>query len=542
MTRQECKITPDKYQKQVIDSKAKDVLVLAGAGSGKTFTLLSKISKLVNYENIDPRCILVLTFTRVAAEHMREKYLEMNDSNYNVSVPDFYTFHAFCYKVLSEYKQVQKALVYDTLPTIADDQEIARYQAQAKSLSSCKLSYGRLKNINKLNGKEKRQAENYYATLKKLLRANNVIDYDSLSEKVCNLIASKDYSVLPVIERYKYLFVDEFQDTDENQYKFVKSMNGCCRVLCGDALQNIYQFRGCSNVHLKELCEDNLWVKLVLPVNYRSSAQICQYVNNLSKSFHSKDYRVVLKSNVLGPCVRVYDTSRTEDYNDYLPDLAKYVNMFSRSKSVAVLCRTNLEVSEVVNYLSSKGIKCSKNSAKEYSLGVVKSVIDKDYSYLFFQSFMDDHDYSLYKALKLEGMTDSEIFSSLHLYSWTSSFSQAVRDVKTVESVKGWDIQESSFALCNMFEVDVPSNVESFDGLMYYLLNRVQSKQDNNVYVGTIHSVKGLEFDCVAVMGVNSKSFKIDNEERENLLYTACTRAKNNLLLFANKSSAVCKI
>ena len=526
-------ITPDEYQSKVINSTDKDILVLAGAGSGKTFTLLNKIHKLVTRDNVDPKKILVLTFTRVACEHMKQKYIDMI-GKFSSDVPDFYTFHAFCYKVLSEYKQVQRSLGYSELPSIVDDQDMSKYQIKARSLSSCKVSYGRLKHYNELKGKERRQADNYYRILNKLIKTDNVIDYDSLSEKICSLISKKDASVLPVIEGYKYLLVDEFQDTDSHQYQFVKSMDHCHRVLCGDALQNIYQFRGCSNKPLKDLCSDNSWVKLVLPVNYRSSKQICQYVNNLSKDFHSRDYRVVLKSNAYAPSVRVYDTSLKNDM-ECAEDLVRYINKINSEDTIAVLCRTNLEVSEVYNALQSRGVKCSKSSTNEYLVEVVKSVVDKEYSYKFFQYLMNDQDYSVYKSFKLEGIADKDIFSSSYYRYWSSFVTQVIQDVNMIESVRSWDLEQSTFCLCDMFEVNKPANfIKSFDDLMQYLLDSVQSKKEPNVYVGTIHSVKGLEFDSVVVMYVDGTHFKINKEETENLLYTACTRAKKNLILFKN--------
>ena len=97
-------VKPDRYQQEVIDCTSKDCVVLAGAGSGKTFTLISKINKLVEQHRITPDCILVLTFTRVAATNMREKYLSTCTLS-RERIPDFNTFHAFCYKVLKEYPE-----------------------------------------------------------------------------------------------------------------------------------------------------------------------------------------------------------------------------------------------------------------------------------------------------------------------------------------------------------------------------------------------------------------------------------------------------
>lgn len=520
-------IVPDSYQQAVIQSAAKDILVMAGAGSGKTFTLLSRIHRLVTYDNVDPECILVLTFTRVAAEHMRSKYMQVQDSRYD-AVPDFNTFHAFCYRVLSEYPGVAKALGYSSVPSIATDVDMQRYKMQAKDESACRLSDRQLSKPYTLSGKSKRMYENYCKAYNRILKRANVIDYDSLNELVCKLFTDDSECIAPVKEKYKYVFVDEFQDTDKYEYEFVKSMQHCKRVLCGDALQNIYQFRGCSNKPMKQLIDSDAWVVYKLPVNYRSSYKICDYVNSLSAKFHSKKYRVELKSGIPGMPVREWSSNSGD--KEY--DLARYVSACVKNGSVAVLCRTNREVEHFTNSLSKQGVQCSRQLDTEYSVNLIKACTDDSTLYRWLAANLSDKEYSLYRKLKLQGVTDKKVFTDKVMYfPSTSTILEDVDSIKQVLSL--YSLNQCSFVLCSMFDVPLPEvEFEAKEELLAYIDNKVHTQPDSTVHVGTIHSVKGLEYDSVAVMNVNGNSFKIKSEEQENLLYTACTRAKKNLILF----------
>lgn len=534
-------ISPDEYQRKIIDSNEKDILVLAGAGSGKTFTLLSRIHKLVTYRNVDPNCILVLTFTRVAAENMRQKYLQIQDSDKD-DVPDFYTFHSFCYNVLSECKDVVQELGYTDVPDVANDQLMDELEDSVRKLTSCKLSKTKLHDVDSLAGKEKREAERFANTLQKVMKSKNLIDYDSLCAKVCNLFKQKSHCVLPLLLRYKYVFVDEFQDTDAVQYEFVKSMSNCERVLCGDALQNIYQFRGCSNEPLKELVSDNSWTKYVLPHNYRSSFNICDYVNSVSSGFKGREYAIKLESDVPGPLVRVYTV---QDEQDKYDDLVKYVNYMKRScETQAVLCRTNAEVDDVVAQISARGVSYTNNNMQEYKLNLLESCLDESCMDNLLRANVSKVELDMYTSRKKEGLTFLECYELT--YPTFAEKTAKLTDLYTTSCIVNkvnnneCEVDEAASVLCHMFNVPVPDTpILSANELLNYLINRVLVGSPSDLYVGTIHSVKGLEFDSVVVMNVGGRYFKVDREETENLWYTACTRAKKNLMIFTKTNDSI---
>ena len=518
---------PDRYQYQVIHSDDKDVLVLAGAGSGKTFTLLNRIHYLVDTEDVDPKSILVLTFTRVAAEDMRRRYIQTQRSMYD-SVPDFCTFHSFCYQLVTDYSNIYRRLGYESAPLIVNEQDLARYRFKAREITSCKLSDNKINNPAYLTGKDKLSCEHYHKVLNSMLKKDNRITFDELSEKVCKLIASKDESTIPIVNQYKYIFVDEFQDTDKDQFAFIMSMVGCKRMLFGDVLQNIYQFRGCSNKPLKDIIDNSSWKVYKLPVNYRSSSRICNYVNNKSKNFQSSKYRIELISDIPGPVIRTL--TNMEDYEFY-DSLAEYINIVEDKGSTAVLCRTNFEVSQTFNELVKRGLSVSRTQDKNYLVRLLESVYDDESEIKLYESLMSDYEYSIYRMMSLDGRTCQDILQSSRFTG--SQASKALHSLQTVKAIlKCNNITESRFMLYDMFDVEQPNiEISNNKELVNYLLNKIQCNIRSDIYVGTIHSVKGLEFDNVVVMNVGSRSFKVNEEQTENLFYTACTRAKKYLLV-----------
>lgn len=528
--------SPDKYQTDVIRSAAKDIVVLAGAGSGKTFTLLKKIHKLVTYRNIDPECILVLTFTRVAAENMRTRYIESQDSMYD-SVPDFNTFHGFCYKIIQNYKEVYRRLGYNTPPEILEDTEYTRYITKAKMISSCSISNKKLSNPKSLNRMEKMQYDDFLRSYKRITIKDNVIDFDTLCSSICKLFTDNDRSIIPVKNRYRYLFVDEFQDTDGNQFNFIQSMSNCRRVLCGDALQNIYQFRGCTNKPLKELIASDRWFKYKLPVNYRSTKQICDYCNNESKNFKSSRYRIKLQSNVYGPDIRILKFDQNSIY--FSTDLIGVLDNL-KSGSTAILCRTNDSVVAISEIVKQKGFSVSNNRSTEYYISLINSILEgSDYQFDWLESRLSESDYLKYiRDINIDNMKTER--NTLLLSDRYSSIQYILDDIDKLSNLMSIEDEDTmKFLICDIFDVPVPvSDIHTSEEVLRYCLNRVQDNDNKDVYIGTIHSVKGLEFDNVIVTGVGSKSFNIhQSEETENLFYTACTRAKTNLIIFLDEES-----
>lgn len=522
---------PDRYQKKVIESHATHIVVKAGAGSGKTSTMIEKIRLLVDCYGADQKSIVVLTFTNVAASYMRTKYLnESNKSYSDDSIPYFGTFHAFCYRVLSENQDAVKAIGYEHLPYIADDIEMQNMIMESLNAVGSSLTAKQISNKENLYGKKRLEYEHYIKYLKSKMIKNNIIDFDTLSESVCNLFKTCDASVSKLKDECKYLFVDEFQDTDNIQFDFIKSMEKSRVFLFGDPMQNIYRFRGCTNTPMKNLVKDDKWVKFELPIDYRSTVNICSYVNNFSAEFKSKKYGVDLITDKKGDNVR---EAYYHNYQDLYDMVFRYVSIKKRCGSIACLARTNREVDCISSSLKRFGIDCSSSTKDDYSYNVIMSVKYRDYRTNWLSSKLSKNDYMDYCRL-CRCLDENPIEINPKQF---KSIASEVQDIDELDAIFNQpSIYSASDYLKDRYDIDIDindKNIDSMNGIIeeaLYLSSCDQPKSE--VFVGTIHAAKGLEFDSVAVIGVDGKSFKISNEENENLYYTACTRAKDNLIVF----------
>ncbi len=221
-------------QKQAVNSDAKKILCLAGAGTGKTSSMISRISRLVDEKKIDTSSILVLTFTNAAACEMKDRYNKLHKEQ---PTPTFCTFHAFCYSLIAGDSKIMRKLGYTRVPSIADDIAIKKIAATCKQQCGTKLSEDKLSGKKSLTVKEKFQYDIYWKQYNKLLKQNNLITFDIMCYEVCKLFSSNDPIVNPYKDRYKYIFVDEFQDTDPKQWEFVSSFVDAYLFVVGDAKQ-----------------------------------------------------------------------------------------------------------------------------------------------------------------------------------------------------------------------------------------------------------------------------------------------------------------
>lgn len=222
-------------QQQAVDSTSSKILCLAGAGAGKTATMIERISRLVK-EGVSPLSILVLTFTNAAAFEMKDRYKRNNP---NQAIPEFRTFHSFCYSLIIKDKAVRSALGYTRVPTVADEGAIKRIEAEAKMQCNIKLSEAKLSGNAPLTAQEEFEVDVYKKAVKRLIRQKNIITFDILCYDVGGLFIANHPNILKYKEQYTYLFVDEFQDTDPKQISFLNSFDpkGTHFYFCGDVLQ-----------------------------------------------------------------------------------------------------------------------------------------------------------------------------------------------------------------------------------------------------------------------------------------------------------------
>ena len=226
----------NKEQQEVVDSTADKILVLAGAGTGKTHCMLERIKKVIR-DGATPTSILVLTFTNAAAYNMDSRFKGSGTGSFRKLSPEFKTFHAFCYSLIASNLEVRKQLGYSKVPNIILDAELLTLKRTVKEKYNIKLSDAKLSSGTCLSKSEQFQFDLYKKCLKRELIETNKITFDMLCYDVCELFVSNHTSIRKYFDQYKYIFVDEFQDTDLKQWKFVQSFKNSKIYIVGDALQ-----------------------------------------------------------------------------------------------------------------------------------------------------------------------------------------------------------------------------------------------------------------------------------------------------------------
>jgi len=523
----------NKEQQQAVNSESDRILCLAGAGAGKTFTMMERISKLVE-SGISPDSILALTFTNAAGAEMRERY---ESKHIGQKTPQFRTFHSFCYSIVCRDYAIRNALGYKTVPNITSESQEKEIIERAKAQCRICLSEDQLNHRDELTKKEKFQAELYDKAVYRLLRQDNLITFDKLNSEVADLFAADPICTKPYKQQYKYIFVDEFQDTDGFQMKFLNSFPETHFFLVGDCLQNIYAFRGTSNEYIKIISNAPDWEKIKLFTNYRSTNQICEYANNFSKTYSEDSYRIEMKGTRDGEKVITKIVDGPRGYSainlNSIDDVLKEINNLSGNS--AILCRSNKEIQEVTAYLKQKDIEYTSSRDTQLS-HILESSVSDTYMIGWLASHLTSDKYGEYIRLSINHTNDINWF--LKTYGSNSKISKyadkigKLREIAVDNKLVKEKIKEVE-SLIKIPNIEVPDKELFGMEFLKYIKEAAQEIKSSEIYVGTIHSVKGLEYDNVFVMNANSYSFKIDkNEEMSNLFYVAVTRAKNRLFVY----------
>lgn len=531
-------------QKAAVLSKHNRILCLAGAGTGKTKTLIARIEFLMNC-GITPDSILVLTFTRNAAFEMQHRF----NSAVGGKSPTFQTFHAFCYSLLVEDETIRRQKFgYTSPPDIAPDASWKELISFAETQIGVRLgSYNRWK-------KSKAQLSAKDAMLKQLLDKAvhrkmlemGVISFDLLSESISALFENDDPMTKKYKERFKYIFVDEFQDTDMAQSAFVKSFKDSNIFVVGDALQNLYSFRGTTAEIIKGLSENPDWEVHRLYKNYRSTKQICDYANTNSTYARGK-YRIEIESDREGPDVKECRVSmkdrqiiaQLETINSIVQN--EIETSRDNRRTTAILCRTNREVDLVKEGLRWDNIEHSdKTYPTEFALNALRAVNDEQFCIQWISSQLKYEDYTRYlrdriiveSATGHYGMTEFCASQTPYALIRFEDILDKIRDILNSSRTYQEKFEQLNRFIYGQIVIDDINRINRCNSdaeLIDIILDAKVEQLNNAIYVGTIHSVKGLEYDNVILVGVDGPSFQRNSEDAYNLFYVGVTRAKTRL-------------
>ena len=519
-------------QSRAVNSTAKKVLCLAGAGTGKTHSMIARISRLVS-DGVDVSNILVLTFTNAAAREMKERYIKNHPKEL---APMFCTFHAFCYALIARDVTVRTYLGYGSVvPTIPDDAAVKRLETMCRQQCGVKMSSDKLHGKQTLTRQEQFIYNIFWKQYNKLLKQENYITFDIMCDGVCKLFSSNDPSIAAYKRKYTHIFIDEFQDTDPRQWEFVSSFTDANMFVVGDAKQAIYSFRGADSSIIKSLAESDDWETVKLSQNYRSAKCICDFSNTIHKQWENEPYNLKIVSDK--------DGGRVTIEGEFVfggPTADKQIfSIFSNSgskDSYALLCRTNAEVAQVKELLQRANISFRTNSKGKDAAGILKSATDPSYAVSWLADKLSSKEYNNYLRL----CACDPHYESLDgfLSEYGDRVSRFAEDIFKVQAILNSDIfpQQKCAdigAILRLPNTAIELADQTTESVLAYLFNQIEiSTTESNVYVGTIHSVKGLEFDIVHLIGVNGKSFPLTKEEQLNLYYVGCTRAKRELTIW----------
>lgn len=539
-------------QKAVVESTDSKILVLAGAGTGKTHCMLARINHLID-AGVSAASMLVLTFTNAAALEMKTRFMN-NQNKFRSLPPEFRTFHAFCYNLLSQDKAILRELGYTSLPSIITDVELDKIHKEIILQLKLHLSIKKLKAGSALSRQDQYELTIFNKAKDKTLKQKNLITFDLLCSNVCKLFETNSPLIQIYKERYKYIFVDEFQDTDPTQWNFVKSFipNSSIYVV-GDALQAIYAFRNADSTIIKTLAHTPDWRCYKLSRNYRSTEQICDYANSYSKL---REDNVTLVSDKEGCSVvekqYLYDAFDKPNAPQ-LNQMKKWIETFEGSS--AILCRSNKEVDDLQMWLDSENIPYSTKRKSVDTLSVLNSIMDNEYLKNWLATLLPAEEYTTFlKTEKIHQVEDGGYSCETFIKDFATNTptlkesAQKVFECREILATSNYDARLKFMKLSEKLHIPLSRNhlhfitntetnqeiVASFI-TMYMNIDSSASVDSTDLYIGTIHSVKGLEYDNVIVMNVDGDSFPVYNGDNLNLFYVAVTRAKSHLYVMWTK-------
>ena len=344
------------------------LLILAGAGSGKTKTITTRLAYLISI-GIDPSSILTLTFTNKAASEMRERAYSLIDSSAINTPPLLCTFHKFGLLFLKfhmtelgrknsfiiidndDKKRILKSIDKETTTALLVN-EISKYKntlltpTEVKAAAQLKLY---------------QQIADVYEKYEAYLLKNNLVDFDDLLLLPYRILEKNEALAKETSQRYQYVMVDEYQDTNELQYKLLRRL--CCthNNLCvvGDDDQSIYGWRGATIKNILNFTEHFEGTKVVkLEKNYRSTNTILEHANQLIEHNRDRLGKKLIGTRAQGNSVKVYEShDENEETRKLIDDITKLIVSGESARDMAVIFRVNALSRSLEEGFNRAGIK-----------------------------------------------------------------------------------------------------------------------------------------------------------------------------------------
>lgn len=574
------------------------LLVLAGAGSGKTRVLTTRIAYLVEELGIHPGHILAITFTNKAAKEMKERVIHMLGSiGYEIQIS---TFHSFGLSILRDnyeklgYKSNFTILDSDDSLTIIkkimkdNGYDIKEYNPKAirSKISGAKNELVDSHEYDRIAATDFEEVvASVYKKYEHKLLINNSVDFDDLLTLPIILFRTYPEVLKQYQERYQYILIDEYQDTNQAQYILTKMISAKYQNICvvGDDSQSIYSWRGANYKNILNFEKDFPASKtILLEQNYRSTKTILEAANDVIKNNKMKKEKNLWTENETGLKIKYHKASTEKDEAEYvIKQIYKLFDEGVSASSIAVLYRTNAQSRNMEEVLLKENIPYKVvGSFYFYNRKEIKDLIS--YMKLIYNTYDDAsleriinvpkrgiglktienlNQKALLQGCALYDAIDSgkelefkKIIEELRMQAGSCSLTELVNLILEKTGIKKEleeeDSMEADIRLENLEEFKtITKNFEEKNGIISLeeflaeisLVSDIEEHKENNdvITLMTVHSAKGLEFDYVFIIGLEEGIFPHNNslfetealEEERRLCYVAITRAKQGLYL-----------
>ena len=575
------------------------MLILAGAGSGKTKTITTRLAYLISI-GIDPRSILTLTFTNKAATQMRERAFSMLDPSMINTPPLLCTFHKFGLLFLkfhmAELNRKNNFIIIDTddkkriIKSLEKDITTSLLVAEISRYKNSLLTPSEAKKAAQL--KLYQQIAEIYEKYEEYLEKNNLVDFDDLLLLPYRILSKNQKLAEDISQKYQYIMVDEYQDTNELQYRLLRLLCSSHNNLCvvGDDDQSIYGWRGATIKNILNFSEHFENTNVVkLEENYRSTDTILNHANQLIEHNRDRLGKKLIGTRQKGDSIRIYESQdENEETRKIIEDIKQLIDNGTSPKNIAILFRVNALSRSLEEGFNKAGLNYKLvGGMKFYERSEIKDLI------AYFRILTNANDnFSIKRIInkpkrgigkttidKLEAksiQTERSIFDLIQNMDSTEIttivgkknsrtlkvFEASILDLKEM-------LQESKMKFLDNFEetfdyrasydnlpdgFERQANIDEFYGYIrdYFIqnphldlkdfLNEIALESESDEYhaeavsMMSIHASKGLEFKKLFIIGFEEGFFPItgdgsDLEEERRLGYVAITRAMDNLTL-----------
>ncbi len=566
-------------QKEAVLATEGPVLVLAGAGSGKTTVLVNRIAYMISEKHIRPWNILAITFTNKAAREMKDRIERLlGDTAKDMWIG---TFHSVCVRILRSCIDLlgyrRDFVIYDTADTKTVMKECLReLDIDEKSfpvrnvlsiISNAKndlMDAATFENVYKSDYRMSIIAKIYYRYQTKL-RKNNAVDFDDIILNTVKILSENPDVLSKYQDKFQYILVDEYQDTNNSQYLLINLLAQANRNLCvvGDDDQSIYKFRGADIRNILDFEKDYSDVqKITLDQNYRSTQNILDAANSVISNNKGRMGKSLWTSNGNGNKVYVYTGTNEYDEARYIArQIKKHFDEQGSFSDCAILYRTNAqsrvieemlmresvpykvlsglrfydrkEIKDIIAYLRvvynpnddvslARIINEPKRKIGNATLEKARNIARKKETSLY-DVISHADDYPEFKTAIKKLLSFSEIIQSLIKLKDTVTIEdltgRILNDTGYMPALVMEDTTESKTRIENLGEfisviTEFEKNEETGNTLGEFLENISlvsdidgYDENEDSAVLMTIHSAKGLEFPIVFLSGLEEGLF-----------------------------------